>query len=458
MDRKTAIIEIGQARAEITPPKRALLRKFASLLSAQKHRLQILSVLIFVNFMAAVLTFVTNVKIANTVGKESFGQMAYGLALGLYGAAVVRFGFDRTLVRDLIHYPENFGELTARSLVLRLITLATVAFGVVIWKITGYKTADLTFGVMLIVIASSVVSLDLRAVYDSWHRMKRHAAYNLIQKSSYFAMVWLVILLFQEKLTVRWVGTAMLCSAILYLIMQFAWASKRIDFPPLTMSLFAEAMKMGRSNLLIWFSAIACLSFGSFNQLVLKHYCGAAELGGYAAAWQIVSIGMLLLTQIARLGNPATARVTNGKINSLTRCRFLAGYSAVMIVVTLPICVPALIWPESILKLVFKPEYVTAANVLRLMALYLMVFSLGLVASQYVVSARLEKLYFASVILGGGVGVVLCVVLIQGYKGTGAALALLISHGLSILLYWIVVLRQFLGRKNYALDRISASH
>ncbi|UCC22051.1 MAG: oligosaccharide flippase family protein [Planctomycetota bacterium] len=449
MNRETPITEFGQARAEITPPKRILLKKLVSRLSAQKQRFQILSVLIFVNFLAAVLTFVTNVKIANIVGKESFGQIAYGLALGLYGAAVVRFGFDRTLVRDLIHYPDNFGELTARSLILRLITLATVTFGLVIWKITGYKTADLTFGVMLIVIACTILSLDLRAVYDSWHRMKRHAVYNLIQKSSYFVMVWLVILLFQEKLTVRWVGTAMLYSAILYLIMQFVWASKRIDFPPLTMRLFAEAVRMGQSNLLIWFSAIACLSFGSLNQLVLKHYCGAAELGGYAAAWQIVSIGMLLLTQIARLGNPATARVTNGNINSEARCRFLVGYSAVMVMVTLPICMPALIWPETVLKLVFKPEYVTAANALRLMALYLMVFSLGLVASQYVVSVRLEKLYFVSVILGGGLGAVLCIVLIQSYKGTGAALALLISHGLSILLYWIVILRQFLGRKNY---------
>ena len=130
-------------------------------------------------------------------------------------------------MRDLIHYPENFGQLTACSLILRLITLATAAFGLVIWKITGYKTSDLTLGVTLIVIASTIVSLDFRAVYDSWYRMKRHAAYNLVQKSSYFLMVWLVILLFQQKLTITWVGTAMLCSAILYLIMQFVWASKK---------------------------------------------------------------------------------------------------------------------------------------------------------------------------------------------------------------------------------------
>jgi O-antigen/teichoic acid export membrane protein len=412
--------------------------------------------LIFVNFLASVLVFVANVKIANIVGKESFGQMAYGLAFGLYGAAVVRFGFDRTLVRDLIHYPEKSGELIAGSLILRLVIFVIVTLGLVIWKITGFGTIDLTLGVMLIVIASSILSLDLRAVYDSWQRMKRHAAYNLIQKSFYFMMVWVAILLFQEKLTVKWVGIAMLCSVILYLVMQFVWASKRIDFPPLTKSLFVKAMKMGRGNLLIWFSAIACLSFGSLNQLVLKHYCGAAELGGYAAAWQIVLIGMLLLTQIARIGNPATARVTNSNVNNAVRGLFLAKYSAVMIIITLPICIPALIWPQAILKVVFRPEYVTAANVLRLMALYLMVFSLGLVASQYVVSARLEKLYFFSVILGGGLGVVLCMILIQPYKGIGAVLALLISHGLSILLYWVMILRQILNRKSYALSYISS--
>jgi len=450
VDQETSIIDIEQVPIGIIPFERVIAKKLMKLIATQKRHFQTLSVLIFVNFLASALTFVTNVKIANIVGKESFGQMAYGLAFGLYGAAVVRFGFDRTLVRDLIHYPEKSGELIAGSLILRLVMFVIVTIGLLMWKMSDFRNLDLAFGVMLIVIASSILSLDLRAVYDSWHRMKRHAVYNLIQKLFYFAIVWGVILLFQEKLTVVWVGTAMLFSAIFYLVIQFIWVPGKIDFPPLTINLFVNAIMMGRSNLLVWFSAIACLSFGSFNQLVLKHYCGAAELGGYAAAWQIVLIGMLLLTQVARIGNPATARITNSNVNNADRGRFLAKYSAVMIIITLPICIPALIWPEAILKVVFKPEYGTAASVLRLMALYLMVFSLGLVASQYIVSARLEKFYFFSVILGGGIGVVLCLVLIQSYKGTGAVLALLISHGLSILLYWIMILRQICCCKSHA--------
>jgi O-antigen/teichoic acid export membrane protein len=450
MEQETSIIDIEEVPIGIIPSESIVVKKLMKLISTQKRHFQTLSVLIFVNFLASVLTFVTHVKIANLVGKESFGQMAYGLALGLYGATVVRFGFDRTLVRDLIHYPEKSGELIAGSLILRLIMLVIVTIGLVIWKISDFKNLDLTFGVMLIIIASSLLSLDLRAVYDSWHRMKRHAVYNLIQKLFYFAIVWGAILLYQEKLTVVWVGAAMLWSMVFYLVIQFTWVPRKIDFPPLTINLFVKAIMMGRDNLLIWFSAISCLSFGSFNQLVLKHYCGAAELGGYAAAWQIVLVGMLLLTQIARIGNPATARVTNSNVNNVARGHFLVKYSAVMIIITLPICIPALIWPEVILKMMFKPEYVASASILRLMALYLMVFSLGLVASQYVVSIRMEKFYFFSVILGSGTGIILCLTLIQSYKGIGAVLALLISHGFSILLYWIMILRQICFRKSHA--------
>jgi O-antigen/teichoic acid export membrane protein len=125
-----------------------------------------------------------------------------------------------------------------------------------------------------------------------------------------------------------------------------------------------------------------------------------------------------------------------------------------MIIITLPICIPALIWPEVILKLLFKPEYVASASILRLMSLYLMVFSLGLVASQYVVSIRMEKFYFFSVILGSGIGIILCLVLIQSYKAIGAVLALLISHGFSILLYWIIILGQICFCKSHIRNNI----
>jgi len=119
----------------------------------------------------------------------------------------------------------------------------------------------------------------------------------------------------------------------------------------------------------------------------------------------------------------------------------LLKYSCVMTVTALPVVIVSVFFPGWIVNTIFRPEYASSAPILRVLGLYLMVFSLGYVASQYVVSARMEKTYFASVVLGGCLSFGLCVVLVPKFSGLGAALALLIAHSASITLYFLVMIK-----------------
>jgi O-antigen/teichoic acid export membrane protein len=406
---------------------------------SQKKHVQNFSVLVFVNFLIAGLGFLTRVKIANTLGKEGFGLFAYALALGCYGAVVVRFGLDRTFVRDLVHYPSRFAQLVAGSLVLRGFLLILITLALIMWKlVSGNK--ELSWGVIAVVLGTSLMALDLRAVYDSWHKMSRDAVYNLIQRCCYYALIWIVVLFVPDKLSIGLIGAGTILSAALYLFMQQRWAFRRIEFYKAKESLAKVAIKLGFANLLVWTAAIGSLSFGVLNQLVLKYFRGTAELGGYAAAWQIVAIAMLLLNQVARIGKPAIARITREGTDRNTRRRFLVKYSSVMLAVASPIAISALFCPGLILKTLFRPEYASAAGTLRILGIYIMCFPLGLVASQYIVSARMEKTYFASVIVGVILSVLFCLFLIPKLGGIGAAISLLIAHGISLGLYWVAMI------------------
>jgi len=414
---------------------------------SQKKHVQNLSVLVFVNFLIAGLGFLTRVKIANTLGREGFGLFAYALALGGYGAVIVRFGLNRTLVRDLIHYPRRFGQLVAGSLILRGLLLVLVILALVGWKLI-FASSELSWGVIAVVLGTSLMAFDLQAVYDSWQKMSRHAVYNLVQRCCYYALIWAVILFFPGKLSIGLIGVGTMASVALYLFMQQRWAFKRIEFYKAKESLTKVAVKLGFANLMVWAAAIGCLSFGVLNQLVLKSFRGTAELGGYAAAWQIVAIAMLLLNQIARIGKPAIARVTLEGVNRNTKRRFLVKYSAVMFAAASPIAISSLLCPGLILKTLFRPEYTPAAEVLRVLGIYIMLFSLGLVASQYVIAARMEKVYFTSVIVGGILSVLFCLFLIPKLGGMGAAISLLIAHGISIGLYWVAMIHDVRSQNN----------
>ena len=427
-------------------PAHGPLGKLKDIFISHKASLQNLSSLVIINFMVAGLGFLTRVKIANVLGKESFGLLAYGLALGSYGAVIVRFGLDRTFVRDLIHYPRRFGQLVAGSLVLRGLLLFVVILALISWKLT-FASNELSWGVIAVIVGTSLMALDLQAVYDSWQKMSRHAVYNLVQRCCYYALIWAVILFFPGKLSIGLIGGGTMASVALYLFMQQRWAFKRIEFYKAQKSLAKVAIKLGLANLMVWAAAIGCLSFGVLNQLMLKSFRGTAALGGYAAAWQIVAITMLLLSQIARIGKPATARITREGTNRNTRRRFLVKYSAVMFAVASPIAISALFCPGLILKTLFRPEYASEAGTLRILGIYIMCFPLGLVASQYVIAARMEKVYFTSVIVGGVLSVLFCLFLIPKLGGTGAAISLLIAHGISMGLYWVAMILHVRNRE-----------
>ncbi len=77
-----------------------------------------------------------------------------------------------------------------------------------------------------------------------------------------------------------------------------------------------------------------------------------------------------------------------------------------------------------------------------------MIFSIGLVASQYVVAARMEKFYFFSIIFGGCLSIILCFILIPRFSGLGAALALLIAHGISMACYLMGMIKDVRDKRN----------
>lgn len=418
-----------------------LFEKIINIIISQRGRLKNLSALIIINIIIMGLGFITKIAIANILGKEVFGQFAYGIALGTLGMVLVRFGTDKTLVRDLIHYPENFVILVSSSILLRLAILPLVILGYILTKSYIPQIQAPTLGIALIAIATTIISLDLQGVYDSWHMMRRHAIYNLVQKCFYFSILWLVITLDPETLSIELVGYSMFAAALIYLALQYNWAFKKINFTELNLKVVNIALTMGKNNLLLYISAIGAIAIVTINQIILKSIHGDEQLGEYSAAWQFVSLTMILLMQISRVGSPMMAIATKNNTTTYQHKIFFLKYLSLMLFIAIPIGILMFSYPELILSTVYKPEYITAAPAMKILGLYVLVYSAGLAANQYLISCRMEKLYLASVMIGGVLSIALSYMLIPEYNSAGAALALLISYSLSIGINYIFILK-----------------
>ena len=104
----------------------------------------------------------------------------------------------------------------------------------------------------------------------------------------------------------------MLATEVFYVALQQQWAWKQVHIHGVARCLSLGCLiRLMRDQFWMALASIGLLCFGSWNQLILRHYSDAKELGGYAAAWQVVLMVMLLLAQVARIGKPKIARITS---------------------------------------------------------------------------------------------------------------------------------------------------
>lgn len=408
--------------------------------SSKKH-FKNLSVLVFVNFGMAGLGFLTQIKVANILGREQFGLIAYALSVATYCTICIRYGVDRTLVRDLVQHKEDFSETLVGSLIVRIIMLLMVTLFLLVYNF-AFVDEYLMLDVFLISASNVLVSFDLQGVFDSWNKMTRHALYFMSQKMIYYISIWCILFFRTDALTIYDVGIVTFMSMFVYLVLQYSYVARKVDFQLNYEHLKLIVRDVFKRNIYVWLAAIGGLSFGPLNQVLLKKNHSSGELGLFAVAWMFVTIVSMLLTQVARIGNPITARITLPGTSSANQKSFLLKYVLLMLSITIPISIVVIFYPQFIIDTFFNEEYSNSIPILQAMGVYIYIVALDLVALQFLLSMRLERQYMLSIFLGAMIGAVLCLQLIPSFGGIGAVYALIISHGLSVTLWWAVIYKK----------------
>ncbi len=398
------------------------------------------SLLAAVSVLCAGMGFLVTTWVANILGRAAFGQLALAVSLGTCGGVIVRFSMDRTLVRDLIHFSADAGRHIAASIVIRGGMFLALCAGLLAWQVLLPQHA-LSWEVAVIAAAISLASLDMQGAYDAAGRTNRHAIYLLIQKVVYLAPVAMIVFIAPQSMSLGFIAMSMAGAMVVGLALQMPWVLHQTQWRQAGF-IVRTSVATARSNAWIWLSAVACLSFGTVTQIILEGTCGSAELGGYAAAWQLVSVVTLVLYQVGRVGNAMVSRITIQGTRREDQLAALGKYCAIMFVTSAILALPLIVAPVTVLSWFFSGEYASSGPVLRLMGAYEIVFALAIVASQFLVCARMVKTYFVSVVSCGAAGLALCYVLASTWGPMGAAASLLISHGLAIIIHFAVVARR----------------
>jgi PST family polysaccharide transporter len=369
------------------------------------------------------------VAIARHLGPEKFGQLNYGMAMLALVGVVASLGLDSVVQRDLVKAPADRDRLLGTCLFLR--TLAGVAgylFLVIIVKQTVHEPATRTtcfiIGVALLVNGAFT--------FDNWFQSQTQAKFSVFAQNAAFIAVTAVRVRFlfvgAGLLAFAWCVSAEPIFAAILSVIFF-----RIVVGPLSNWRFDAGL--ARHWLFeswpLLLSGVAIVVYTRIDQIMLAHLANERALGIYSAAVKVSEVGYFVPSILATTFFPSIVRTRElgAEAYSIRRQH----YFDLSVLLAVGIALPTTLLARPIIQILYGDKYGEAVPILCALVWATVFVFTGGARQQYLVAEGHMKFSFAATLAAAILNVVLNIFLIPRYQGFGAAIATLISYGLSAL-------------------------
>ena len=416
----------------------------------KKRNFNTIIFLLFINITIAAIGFITKIKIANILGVYNFGVLALSLVIAAYIEVIVRYGTDKTLVRDVTQQDNKVFEITLATLLFKIILFSSCITALIIY-LYSQKANDYE-AIFLITVGLSLIAFETKGIYDATDNIRRHTVYFTIFKAIYFILIWFCIIINDDYLTIEYVGWAMLISASIYIVANYRWLLKKYCKKTKVGTILKYTFYLFKKNTFVFFASMFALVLITSNQIILQKYCGTEELGVYAIAWQFFWVGNLFILQLSRVGHPILAKKILIAKNKNETAKFILKYMTTMVMVVLPITIPLIFFPNMIIDLFFTEEFSKSSGPLQLIGVYMVMISTGVAFTQYIIISHNDKFYSFTVLFFGLISILVSFSIIPEHKAVGAALSLMISHGCAIIVFIIFVIKDLAGTGKIAIN------
>lgn len=393
--------------------------------------------LAFFNAIGGVCVMATQVKLANFFGASVYGVYSYCLAIGEIGAMFVRYGRNKTMVRDLVQNPGKRNSLVVNTFYLSLINL--VLFLIITFSCHKSLDIELSWTYFLLIMSPCLASLSLEPLYESLRMMSWSSIYGLLQKFAFLLVIWgLFSIHYNINLLTLGISIAMTWLAIT--IMQYYEIVTQLRINFISRVNIEELWHLYKSNFIIFLSCVTGVAFGPVIRLILNNYTDSKTVGIYAAGLQIYHICLFLNTQISRVGNPIMAEAGKVDCPISRRRKLVSRYTIIMIATSLPFAIPMLVCPSFITSIFFNEEYASLAHYLPFLSIYLIAISIGVVFTQFMISMRMDKTYFTIYVLSALSTLLVSYLTIPAFGILGAFISLCLPHSIGCLFYLLLSL------------------
>jgi len=394
--------------------------------------------LIIDKVLRAVLGLLVGAWVARYLGPSDFGILAYVVAYIAFFQAFTNLGLDTIVVRDIARDPKKAPSILGTTIALRFCSSIFVIFLSVGIIGISYGWNSQLFWITALV--SSSLVFQIGDTVDLWFQSQSQNIRTItIKVIAYLTSNGLKVggVLLNAPLE-YFAALITLESALSGLGMFVAYKK----FP--TSGVWIATYKMAKFLLdQSWpflLSGISVMVYMRFDQLLIKYFMGASDLGIYAAAMPIASVWSAFPLAVCASVAPYLARIrVEDPAKYIYGLRLIFKY---FLIISLAISVLVAFFSGEIIQILYGDAYAESAAVLRIYVFTNIPIFLGVAQGLWIANEGRSIVILKNTILGGICAIVFNLILIPEYGLTGAAVSAVIAYAASAILGNIIYCKE----------------
>ena len=374
-----------------------------------------------------IINLSVGIYVVRYLGAENFGKLSYCLSLVGMFAAIAKLGLDNIVVRNLVQEEDSAQEILGTAFILKLIgSLATVAL---IIYVTFALNDDPQVHWITTIIALGLVFNSFEVI-DFWFQSKVFSGSIVIIRSIQLILSSVTKLLFISLglplITFVWlilIDGILRTTGIIWIYFKHNQSTFLWKFN------VTKAINILRDSWPLILSGVMVTIYMKIDQVMLGNMASNEAVGNYAAAVKFSEVWYFVPIAICSSVFPSIIRARQrSKQEYYEKLQVLYDLMAWM---SLAIAIPMTFLSSILITHLLGNGYTEAGKILAWHIWAGPFVFLGVARGKWLIAENFTHFSFATTALGAITNLWLNFLLIPAYGGLGAALATVISYGVS---------------------------
>ncbi|HAO2015120.1 TPA: flippase, partial [Escherichia coli] len=373
--------------------------------------------------------------IARYLGPDQYGILSYVIAFIAFFQAILPLGMDGIIVRDIAKNEKDSGGILGTVIITRVI-LGLVLWGVIILTMSIIYSIKSEYTLLSAIIGASLI-FQATDTIDLWFQSQSQSKRTVVAKLIAYIFVNLLkigMLVFKCSIYAFAIATL-----LEFIFASIGLAIAFMRFRP-TVKLyysFSIIKKIISESWPFLISSIAIIIYMRIDQMFIKYYLPLSDLGVYSAMLPLATLWSFIPITLSISISPF---LTKAKMESEEKyMKILCFTFRLFSFLGWLICIPICVFSESLVTMLYGPQYQTGGIVLSILIFTNLFMYLGVAQSLWIVNERKGKISLFKTILGALVCIIANTILIPKYGIAGAAVSAVLAQLTSAIMANIIV-------------------